>query len=140
ASQGEQFLFIVNHLIAAGAGERIILHQENGFFRTNLLAIPAENATQHVNLEFFWRLFDIACFRCSCRSWRYYPNGSRRTNKLAQLAGNAFDPFILIRNEVRRATISLRHYPFLLRILHRHFLFEEVAERDFKPAEDRWQV
>src|SRR5438477_10010150 len=53
AAEGQELFLVVNHLFAAGSGERVILHQEDRFFGTNLLAIAAENAAEHVNLKFF---------------------------------------------------------------------------------------
>src|SRR5437016_1651773 len=46
-AQREQLFFVIYQLFASCARERIIFHQENGFFGTNLLAITAENAAQH---------------------------------------------------------------------------------------------
>src|SRR5207249_3125465 len=59
AAQGEQFFFVVNHLLAAGAGERVVFHQEDRLFRTNLLAITAEDAAEHVNLKFLRHLLRV---------------------------------------------------------------------------------
>src|SRR5256885_12704698 len=36
AAEREQFFFVVDHLFAAGAGQRIVFHQENRLLRTNL--------------------------------------------------------------------------------------------------------
>src|SRR3974390_2762228 len=60
STQGEQLLFVVDHLLAAGARQRIILHQENGFLRTNLLAKAAEDTAQHVDLKLGGSLLHIA--------------------------------------------------------------------------------
>src|SRR6266700_2834665 len=61
--QCQQLFLVVNQFITAGSDERIVLHQKNGFFRTDLLAIAAEDAAQHIDLEFFGRFFDIPRFR-----------------------------------------------------------------------------
>src|SRR6267143_2243211 len=37
AAKREQFFLVVNHLLAAGAGQRIVFHQEDSFLRTDLL-------------------------------------------------------------------------------------------------------
>src|SRR5258707_3980625 len=80
ASECEELFLIVNHLIAAGAGKRIIFHEEDGFFRTNLLAISAEDAPKHVNLKFLRRLLDITNLRYAARARRHDPNGLSRAN------------------------------------------------------------
>src|SRR5205809_7740459 len=54
AAEREEFFFVVNHLLPARAGQRVIFHQEDGFFGTNLLAITAEDAAEHIDLEFLW--------------------------------------------------------------------------------------
>src|SRR5438876_8137443 len=50
ATERQQFFLVVDHLFPTGADERVIFHQENGFFRANFLAITAEDAAKHINL------------------------------------------------------------------------------------------
>src|SRR5688572_28337447 len=140
ATKGEQLFLIVNHLFAGGAGQRIILHQKNGFLGTYFLAIAAKDAAQHVDLEFLWRFLDVADFRRARWAGGIDANGFRRAYELAELASDAFDAAFGVAAEIGRAAITFRHDPLFLPILHGDFLFEEVAQRDFQPAEDSGQV
>src|SRR5438309_12027165 len=69
-AQREQLFFVIDHLIAASANERIVLHQENGFLGADLLAITAKDAAQHVDLKFPGGFFDVANFRAAWRAGR----------------------------------------------------------------------
>src|SRR5256886_10450850 len=141
ATQGEQFFFVVNHLFAAGAGERIVFHQENRLLRTNLLAIAAEDAAEHVDLKFFRHLLRVrAVGDRPFRAWRNDFDSLGRADKFAELAGDALGVAFLVARQVRRSAIALRHDRFLFRILHRRFLPEEVTQCDFEPTDDRRQV
>src|SRR6266852_5053362 len=82
AAERQQFLFVVDHFFAREADQRIIFHQENRFLRADFLAIAAEDAAQHVNLKFLWRLLDVAHLRRAVRSRRRDPNGLGRTHEL----------------------------------------------------------
>ena len=141
AAEGEEFFFVVNHFRAARAGERIIFLQEDRFFRADFLAEAAEDAPKHVDLEFLRHLLRVRTIReLPRRTGRRDLDGLGRTDKFAKLAAHAFGAAFLILHKIRRAAIALRHDPFLLGILHRHFLFEEVAQRDFEPADDGRQI
>src|SRR5438552_17138727 len=48
AAQFQRYFFVIDQLFARGAGQGIILHQENRSLRTYLLAIAAETATKHL--------------------------------------------------------------------------------------------
>src|SRR2546429_9702721 len=96
AAQGEQFFFVVNHLLAAGAGERIVFHQEDRLLRTNLLAIAAEDAAEHIDLKFLRHLLRVrAVGDLSCRTrWNDF-DGFGRADKLPELAGDTLGvPFL----------------------------------------------
>src|SRR5580765_2839654 len=141
AAEGQEFFFIVSHLFTSSSGERVILHQEDRFFRTNLLAIAAENAAEHVNLKFPWDLLRIRPVGGRA-VWarRNNPDRLGRTDKFTELAGDTLGVSVLILYQVGRAPITLGHDPFLLGILHRDFLTEEVTQRDSEPAKNRRQV
>src|SRR5690242_771366 len=68
-AQREQLFLVVDHLFAADAGQGIIFHQEDRFFRAHLLAEPTEDAAEHVDLEIFWRFLHVAYFGRATRSW-----------------------------------------------------------------------
>src|SRR5215218_9288563 len=57
--EGEKLFLVVNHFLPREPLEGVILLQKNGFFRANFLAIAAEDATQHVGLEFLRHLFRV---------------------------------------------------------------------------------
>jgi hypothetical protein len=140
APQRKQLFFIVDEFLATFTGQRVIFHEKNCFLGAYFLAKPTENAPQHINLEFPGRLLHVANLESADWSWWRDADRFRGTNKFAKLARNALNPIILIINEVRRASITFRHDPFFLRILHGHFLPEEMANRDFKPTNDRGEI
>src|SRR5438552_19028344 len=51
AAQRQQFFFVINQFFSRRARERVIFHQENGFFGADFLAIAAKDAAQHVDLK-----------------------------------------------------------------------------------------
>src|SRR6266850_5662389 len=141
AAKREQFFFIVNHLLAGGARERVIFHQENRLLGTDFLAETAEDATKHVNLKLLRHLLRVrpVGLRAVRAGWDD-SYGFGRTDEFAKLAGDALGVAFLVLHEIRRAAVTFGHDPFLLGILQRHFLFEKMAQRDFEPADDGWQV
>src|ERR1700732_1071492 len=52
AADFEQFVLVMPHLFAREAGDGVILAQINRLFRTHLLTHAAENAADHVDIEF----------------------------------------------------------------------------------------
>ena len=48
----EQLLFVMHHLVPREPSNGVIFAQENCLLRTNLLAHAAENAADHVDVEF----------------------------------------------------------------------------------------
>src|SRR5438270_12513653 len=96
ATQLEKLFFVVNHFAASEAGQGIIFHEEDGLFRTDLLAITAENAAQHVNLEFLGRLLDVSNLGRSCGAGRNYSNRFGWTDKFAKLTRHTFRPAVLV--------------------------------------------
>src|SRR5262245_46446520 len=61
SAQREQLLLVIDHLLAALARQRIIALQEDRLLWTHLLAKAAEDATEHIDVEFLWSFFNIAC-------------------------------------------------------------------------------
>src|SRR4051794_33134709 len=135
-AESEELFFVVNEFLPRAAGEGIVLHEEDRFFRADFLAVAAKNAAEHIDLKFFGSFFDIANLGAPFRAGRFDTNGFWRAYEFAQLTGNAFGASRLIFHEVRRATITFRNDPTLLGILHGHFLLEEVAQADLESAED----
>jgi hypothetical protein len=74
ATDLEKFLLVVNHICARESGNRIILAQKDRLLGTDLLTHPAENAADHVDIEFLGIFFDFG------------ETGGRR-----DFAGNNFD-------------------------------------------------
>src|SRR5262245_52438800 len=108
ATEREEFFFVVNHLRTARAGERIIFLQENRFLGTDFLAEAAEDASQHVDLEFLRHLFRIGTVSdLARRTGRRDLDGFRRADKFAKLAAHAFGAAFLILHEIWRTTITL---------------------------------
>src|ERR1022692_3729632 len=146
AAKREQFFLVVNHLFAAGAGERVVLLQKDRFLRANFLAEAAKDAAQHVDLKFLRHLFRVGAVGGFAKfAGRRDADGFRRANKFAKLARNAFRVAVLILHEIGRAAIFRRERPFLLGIFHRHhFALDErgigVLQRDFQSADDGRQI
>src|SRR6266487_5633687 len=59
ASDFQQLVFVMHHLSAGESGNGIIFAKINSLFGTNLFAHAAENAADHVDIEFFWIFFDL---------------------------------------------------------------------------------
>src|SRR5206468_7662470 len=117
----EQLFFVMHHFRAREAGDGIILSKENRLLWANLLAHPAENAADHVDIELL-RIFldsgEVICGRDFAgnnldRAWR--------TNEFAELTRDAADAAILISNQCRRTAVVIRQTAvrFFLGILHR---------------------
>src|SRR5438045_1586859 len=58
-AEREEFLFVVDHLFASEAAERIVLLQEDRFLRADFLAEAAENAAEHVDFELLRHLLRV---------------------------------------------------------------------------------
>src|SRR3954468_10582421 len=100
ATQLEKLFFVIDQFVATGSSQRIVLHQENGFFGTHFLAVPAKNATKHVDFKFLGRLLDIPNLRRARRARWYNTNGFRRAHELTQLAGDTLRPVFLVLYQV----------------------------------------
>ena len=48
----------MHHISARESSDGVLLAQKNRLLRTDLLAHAAENAANHVNIEFLWIFFD----------------------------------------------------------------------------------
>src|SRR5947207_11617518 len=59
ASDFQQLVFVMHHLSASESGNGIIFAKINSLFGTDLLAHTAENAADHVDIEFFGIFFDL---------------------------------------------------------------------------------
>ena len=60
AADLKQLLLVVHHLGTSQPGNRVVFAQKNGLFRADLLAHPAKNAADHVDIEFSRILFYLA--------------------------------------------------------------------------------
>ena len=141
AAQGEEFFLVVDHFLAAPSGERVVLHQEDRLLRTDLLAIAAEDAAEHVDLEFPGHLLSVwPVGGLVVRSGRDDPDRLGWADEFAELAGNALRVALLVPHQVGRPAVAFGHDPLLFRILHRHFLAKKMTNRDLKPADDGGQI
>src|SRR3954464_6398957 len=102
SSQSQQLFLVIDHLLARRASEGIILHEKNGLLRTNLLAIAAENAAQHVDLKFPGGLFHIAHLGNSGRPRRRDPDGFGWADEFTQLTRDTLDAALLVFHQIRR--------------------------------------
>src|SRR6266576_3706234 len=106
AAEREKFLLVVNHLLASQATERVVLEQEDRFLRADLLAIAAEDAAEHVDLEFPGHLLGVGPVGVARhRAGRCDANRLRRADELAKLARDALGVAVLVLHEIRRAAI-----------------------------------
>lgn len=81
----QKFFFVMHHVRAREAGDRVIFTQKNRLLRTNFLAHPAVNAADHVDIEFLRKFFDLgeAIGRRNLAGNNF--DRARRTNKFAKL-------------------------------------------------------
>ena len=143
----EQLFFVMHHFRAREAGDGIILSKENRLLWANLLAHPAENAADHVDIELL-RIFldsgEVICGRDFAgnnldRAWR--------TNEFAELTGDAANAAILISNQCWRTAVVIRQTAvrFFLGILHgdlgasEEHVFE-MLKRDGQTGDDSGQI
>src|SRR5712664_318326 len=55
----KEFFFVMHHVRAREAGDGIIFTQKDRLLGANLLAHAAENAADHVDVEFLWIFLDF---------------------------------------------------------------------------------
>src|SRR6266481_3960110 len=55
----EQFVFVMHHVFASESGNGVIFPQINRLLRTNFFTHAAENAADHVDIEFFRIFLDL---------------------------------------------------------------------------------
>src|SRR5881409_4416850 len=77
----------MHHISARESSDGVLLAQKNRLLRTDLLAHPAENAANHVNIEFLWIFFDFGEPVCRRNlAWNNFDR-ARRTDEFAQQTG-----------------------------------------------------
>ncbi len=137
----------MHHVFTRESGDGVIFAQEDGLLRADLFAHAAENAADHVDIEFFRVFFDFGeTIGGRNFAWHHF-DGARRTDEFAQLAGNAAHPAVRVTHERGRAAIMLRQaaVPFFLGILHRYFRSAqnhvfEMLDRNSHATDDRRQI
>src|SRR5881392_3657559 len=98
----------MHHISARESSDGVLLAQKNRLLRTDLLAHPAENAANHVNIEFLWIFFDFGEPVCRRNlAWNNFDR-ARRTDEFAQLTGNAAHTPVRIPHKRGRAPIMVR--------------------------------
>src|SRR5262249_22327103 len=101
-----------------------MIRKEDRLLGADLLAVAAEDAAQRVQVEALGALLDVR--RDLARLDR---DRLRRTDELAELTGHALDPAVLILDEHRQPPEPRRELGPFLGVLERHFLPEDVPER-----------
>ena len=92
----EQFFFVMHHFPAREAGDGIIFSKKNRLLGANLLAHPAENAADHVDIELVRIFFDLGEAICRRDFARNNLDRAWRTNEFAELTRDAADAAIFI--------------------------------------------
>src|SRR5436190_1674528 len=103
----EQLFFVMHHFPAREAGDGIIFTQKNRLLGANLLAHPAENAADHVNIELLRIFFDFGEGVCRRDFARNNLNRAWRTNELAELTRDAADATIFISYYFRCTSVCI---------------------------------
>src|ERR1700693_4665700 len=89
AADLQQFVFVMHHLLARESGDSVIFAEKNRLFRANFLAHAAENAADHVDIEFLWIFLDLGE---AVGRWNFPGNDFDRTGRadeFAKLTGDA---------------------------------------------------
>src|SRR5438270_535077 len=60
AADLEQLLLVVHHFGPGKPGNRVIFAQKNRLLRANFFAHAAEDAADHVDIEFAWKFLDLS--------------------------------------------------------------------------------
>src|SRR5947208_6951576 len=147
AADLEQLFLVVHHFRTSEPGNGIIFAQKDCLLGANLLTHPAENAANHVNIEFARILLDFAEAIFARNFARLDFDGARRANEFAQLTGDAADASRLVSHQGGCAAVMFRKLsiPFFLGILHCHpgateeHIFE-MPEGDRHSCCDRRQI
>src|SRR5882762_1430399 len=147
AADLQQFVFVMDHLLARESGNGVIFAQKNRLFWANFLAHAAENAADHVDIEFFRIFLDLgeAVVR-----WNFPRNDfdrAGRADEFAKLTSDAAHTTVRVPHERGCATIMFGQtaIPFFFRILHRHFRAAEnrvleMLDRDHHAGGDSRQI
>ena len=120
SSNFEKFFLVMDHFFAGESSDRVIFAKKNRLFGTNLFAYAAENAADHVDIEFLGIFFDFG----EAISRRDFAGNNfdraRWANEFAKLTGNTAHAPILVAHKRGRAPIIVWQagVPLFLRILH----------------------
>src|ERR1019366_9756569 len=87
----QQLVLVELQFGAAVAGNRKVVLQEDGFLGTDFLAIAAINTAQHVDDEIVRLFLDVLIGGAFGAAARDDADGLGRADKLAELAGPAFE-------------------------------------------------
>ena len=143
----EQLFFVMHHFRAREAGDGIILSKENRLLWANLLAHPAENAADHVDIELLRIFLDFGEAVCGRDFAGNNLDRAWRTNEFAELTGDAANAAILISNQCRRTAVVIGQpaVRFLLWIFHgdlgvseQHVL--EMFKRNGETGDDSGEI
>src|SRR5438132_4981978 len=120
AADFEQFVFVMHHVLASETGDSVIFSQKDCLFGANFFAHAAENAADHVDIEFLGVFFDFGEAIGRRDFARNNFDRARWANEFAKLTGNTAHAPILVAHKRGRAPIIVRQagVPFFLRILY----------------------
>jgi len=136
-----QFFLVEDHQLAGQPRHDIGLGHEDRFLGTGLLAQPAVDATQHVDLELVRLFLDLRAPGVVGRDLAGLDrDGQRRTDPLAHVAGHALGPAVLILDQCRNTAIAITELALLFRVLDRVLLEKHVAQGDTHPGKDARKV
>jgi len=143
----EQLFFLMHHFPAREAGDGIIFSKKNRLLGANLLAHPAENAADHVDIELLRIFLDFGKAICGRDFAGNNLDRAWRTNEFAELTRDTTHTAIRVAHQRRRAAVVIRQIAvrFFLGILHRdlgaseqHVL--EVLKCNGESGDDSGQV
>ena len=120
AADLEEFLLVMHHIGARESSDRVIRAQVDRLLGTNLFAHAAENAADHVDIEFLGIFFDFGEAIGRRDFARNNFDRARWANEFAKLTGNTAHAPILVAHKRGRAPIIVWQagVPLFLRILH----------------------
>ena len=124
-----EFLFVVNHVGARVTGNRKHVLQPDGFLGANLLAESAINAAEHVDFKFARGFLDVRVGRVGGDFAGRDADGLGRTDKFAELAGDAFFASVGVAHERGRAAVAGEKLGAFLGVIYGERLGDDVLQR-----------
>ena len=132
---------MVNHLGAGVAGHRVLVLEEDRFFRADFLAEPAVNAAEHVDVEGLRGFFDVRAVSLVGGDFAGRDaDRFGRADEFAELARNTFFAAVRVAHKCRHAAVAGRNGGALFRILERLLRRDEMLEGRSQATRDLREV